>query len=104
MPEFVSVRQHEQSQTVVSVTKERAEGLGLEVLDQPATNKHGKPLGPRQLTAPDRQLRGKALDDALEAAGLSKGGTVDEKRQRLADHHNPDPADNTGGDDQNPEA
>lgn len=31
-------------------------------------------------------LRGQALDDALEAAGLSKSGTADEKRQRLADH------------------
>lgn len=32
------------------------------------------------------ELRGKALDEALEAAGLSKSGSVEEKRQRLADH------------------
>ena len=31
-------------------------------------------------------LRGKALDEALENAGLSKAGTVDEKRARLAQH------------------
>lgn len=31
-------------------------------------------------------LRGKALDSALEAAGLPKNGTADEKRQRLTDH------------------
>jgi hypothetical protein len=29
-------------------------------------------------------LRGAALDDALEAKGLSKSGTADEKRERLA--------------------
>lgn len=32
------------------------------------------------------ELRGKALDEALEGAGLSKSGTADEKRDRLADH------------------
>lgn len=32
------------------------------------------------------ELRGKALDDALEDAGLSKSGTVADKQQRLADH------------------
>lgn len=31
-------------------------------------------------------LKGKALDDALEAAGLDTGGTAAEKRQRLVDH------------------
>lgn len=31
-------------------------------------------------------LKGKALDDALEAAGLPKSGTADEKRARLAEH------------------
>lgn len=30
-------------------------------------------------------LRGRALDDALEAAGLSTGGTVAQKRARLAE-------------------
>lgn len=32
------------------------------------------------------ELKGKALDDALDAAGLSKAGTVEEKRARLTDH------------------
>lgn len=37
--------------------------------------------------APDAaELKGKALDEALDAAGLAKTGTADEKRQRLADH------------------
>jgi hypothetical protein len=31
-------------------------------------------------------LKGKALDDALDKAGLSKAGTADEKRARLAEH------------------
>jgi hypothetical protein len=31
-------------------------------------------------------VRGRALDDALEAAGLDKSGTADEKRARLAEH------------------
>lgn len=31
-------------------------------------------------------LKGQALDDALDAAGLTKTGTADEKRQRLADY------------------
>lgn len=34
----------------------------------------------------DGVLRGAALDEALEAAGLSKSGTADEKRARLAEH------------------
>lgn len=35
-------------------------------------------------------LKGQALDDALDAAGLSKAGTVDEKRARLAAHDQDD--------------
>lgn len=31
-------------------------------------------------------LKGQALDDALETAGLPKSGTADEKRARLAEH------------------
>lgn len=31
-------------------------------------------------------LKGQALDDALESAGLSKSGTADEKRSRLAEY------------------
>ena len=32
------------------------------------------------------ELRGKALDEALKAAGLSTAGTVDEKRARLTEY------------------
>jgi hypothetical protein len=32
------------------------------------------------------ELKGAALDAALDAAGLSKDGKADEKRQRLAEH------------------
>lgn len=32
------------------------------------------------------ELKGAALDEALEAAGLPKTGTADEKRARLAEH------------------
>lgn len=87
MPEFVSVRQHEKSKTVVTVTQERADALGLETLDQPAVDGQNRPLGPRPLLSAISELRGQALDEALAAAGLAKSGTVKEKQQRLADHH-----------------
>ena len=32
------------------------------------------------------ELRGRALDEALDAAGLSKAGSADEKRERLAEY------------------
>lgn len=32
------------------------------------------------------ELKGQALDDALDAADLPKSGTADEKRARLAEH------------------
>lgn len=35
---------------------------------------------------PAAELKGAALDEALEAAGLPKTGTADEKRARLAEH------------------
>lgn len=34
------------------------------------------------------ELKGQALDDALDALSLSKAGTADEKRARLAEHLN----------------
>lgn len=36
-----------------------------------------------------QKLTGKALDEALDAAGLSKDGTADEKRARLDEHPQP---------------
>jgi hypothetical protein len=88
MPEFVSVLQGEGSSTVVTVTRERAEALGLEVLDQPAVDRRGRPLGPREIAQPASELKGAALDEALEEAGLPKSGSADEKRKRLAAHTN----------------
>lgn len=39
------------------------------------------------ITEPEPEpLKGAALDEALEAAGLPKSGTADEKRARLAEH------------------
>lgn len=55
-----------------------------DALDSP----QGEPAAPGQLAElPEDldELKGKDLDDALEGRGLSKAGTVDEKRQRLAD-------------------
>jgi len=40
----------------------------------------------RQAAKEAEELKGKALDDALDSAGLSKSGSADEKRQRLAEH------------------
>jgi hypothetical protein len=36
-------------------------------------------------------LKGKALDEALDAAGLPKTGSADEKRARLAEHTHSQP-------------
>lgn len=41
--------------------------------------------------APD-ELKGAALDEALDAAGLPKSGSADEKRARLAEHQADNPA------------
>lgn len=86
MTQHVSVRQHTDSDTVVTVTETRAAALGLDVLDQPAVDKRGIPLGPRPYVAPASALRGAELDAALEEAGLSKSGKVADKQARLAAH------------------
>lgn len=87
MSELVSVRQHKDSNTVVTVTRSVAEAKGLEVLDQPATDKRGRGLAPRPLNVPS-ELKGQALEDALDAAGLPKTGSADDKRARLAEAAN----------------
>lgn len=48
MPEFVSAYQGDEGNTVVSVTKEYAEAAGLKTLKQPATDRRGRPLAPRE--------------------------------------------------------
>jgi len=42
-------------------------------------------LAARQATQDAEELKGKALDQALEEAGLSKSGTVADKQARLAE-------------------
>lgn len=42
-------------------------------------------------------LKGEQLEAALEAAGLSKAGTADEKRARLAEAEATSPASDAGG-------
>lgn len=49
MPKFVSVLANKDSKTVVTVSEAFAKGRGLDVLDQPATNAAGNPLGPREV-------------------------------------------------------
>ena len=43
-------------------------------------------IAEEEAVAAAEALKGKALDDALEAADLPKSGTADEKRARLAEH------------------
>lgn len=47
----------------------------------PASDTVGEPEA-----EPDVELKGQALDDALEERGLPKTGTADEKRARVAEH------------------
>ncbi len=46
----------------------------------------GAEVGQLATETPAEDLKGKALDDALDAVGLTKSGTADEKRARLAEH------------------
>lgn len=46
---------------------------------------------PETPDVPEEELRGAALDKALDDAGLPKSGSADEKRARLAEHQ-ADPA------------
>jgi hypothetical protein len=46
-----------------------------------------------EASEPETGLRGKALEEALEARGLSKSGTADEQRARVAEYDQ----DNPGG-------
>lgn len=50
-----------------------------------ATSPGRNPTSEAATDSDDGEPRGQALDDALEAKGLSKAGTADEKRQRLAE-------------------
>lgn len=65
---------------------------GLDANDPQATASLAEVLDtsllPERILSEDEALalKGQALDDALAAAGLSKAGTADEKRARLAEH------------------
>ena len=48
-----------------------------------------------RVEAPADELKGKELDAALDAAGLPKSGSADEKRARLAEHQAGQGNDNT---------
>lgn len=66
-----------------------------DVIDKPAFDAAGHPLAAkpnrthaaRTAVADTTPPRGKALDAALDAAGLPKSGTVAEKQARLAEHN-----------------
>ena len=90
MPEFVRVRAkdtgHEYTEGFFD--PEIHEKVTVDGEDAPAVDSAGAPLPPKpNYAAAGEQLRGQALDDALDAAGLSKSGTVAEKQQRLAEHN-----------------
>lgn len=70
MPEFVSALSGEDSETVVSVTEGFAKAAGLEVVNQPATDRYGRPLGPR----PVEKRRNTKRTPASEAASTTDGG------------------------------
>ncbi len=59
------------------------------IADHPAVDGNGDPLPVKQRVSLAAAVadgpKGQALDEALDAAGLPKDGTADEKRARLAD-------------------
>lgn len=88
-------------QVVIADTEEQqrrettaAEEVFIEQRDVPeVTAEMGAEVGQPAPTGVDEaaveeasELKGTALDEALVQAGLSKSGTADEKRQRLAEH------------------
>lgn len=79
MPDFVRVKLDDGAEVTISAAF--AESHSLKVLNKPST-RFGRPLPAK----PPVDLRGAELDAALEAAGLPKGGTAAEKRERLAEH------------------
>lgn len=109
----VRVRVGDQTTTVEAAY---AESKGLEVVEERAVDKSGRSLpasgqgqAAQVAAAIDDDiagLKGSALTDALDAAGLAKGGNADAKRARLAEHRanaanlTPDPSpDGSGSED-----
>lgn len=56
----------------------------LGVTDSPTVEQHAQMVEQDQAAAPE-ELKGEALEKALEDARLPKTGTADEKRARLAE-------------------
>lgn len=88
MPEYVRVKS---TDTGAVYSQPVGASLdGVKVVDAPAVDDGGAVLPPEFPESATREddgvLRGQALDDALNDAGLSKSGTADEKRARYDDH------------------
>jgi hypothetical protein len=81
MSDIVRVKLEDGSE--VSVGRSFAESHGLEPLDKPAVDNRGKALAAKPYV--DISLRGKELDEALTAAGLSTTGKLADKQDRLAE-------------------
>ena len=62
----------------------RVQGVGEEA-ERVAAEAAARDAAARGVT-PVEDLKGAELDEALETAGLTKSGTADEKRARLAEH------------------
>jgi hypothetical protein len=82
MSDIVRVKLEDGSE--VSVGRSFAESHGLEPLDKPAVDNRGKALPAKPYV--DISLRGKELDEALTAAGLSTSGKLADKQTRLSEH------------------
>lgn len=96
------VRAVEANGAKVSISRTAAEAGNLKILDESPYNAvSGQVLGPIfpgedgydivedvEPTSPEgiEELKGAALDQALDDAGLVKSGTVAEKRARLTEH------------------
>jgi hypothetical protein len=91
MARFISVHPLTLTEPAARFTPLAGDPALFEVVsDDPAVVLSLRGLGARFGIVEDpepQDLKGAALDDALEAAGLSKSGTVKEKRARLAEHH-----------------
>lgn len=78
--DLVRVKLEDGTETTVGAAF--AKSHNLKVLDKPAVDRVGRTIRTKYPV----RLRGGELDTALDAAGLSKTGSADEKRERLAVH------------------
>lgn len=74
---------------LVRIAKDGIDGTG-EVPESaiPRVTEQGwRVVDDNDVTGEVSELKGQDLDEALDAAGLSKKGSADEKRARLAEYH-----------------